>query len=143
MACKYITGPSERERQTSSLSTGRRFQPSRTAWKAARPSLNATRISKVLSYNQNAKGSREGGLEIMTALLAANPKIDGVFAINDPTAIGADLAAKQAQRSEFFIVGVDGSPDAEEALKRENSTICGDACTRSAGDGCQSGRNRL
>ena len=76
---------------------------------------------KVLSYNQNAKGSREGGLEIMTALLAANPKIDGVFAINDPTAIGADLAAKQAQRSEFFIVGVDGSPDAEEALKRENS----------------------
>lgn len=76
---------------------------------------------KLLSYNQNAKGSREGGLEIMTALLAANPKIDGVFAINDPTAIGADLAAKQAQRSEFFIVGVDGSPDGEEALKRGNS----------------------
>ncbi|EPV3570500.1 substrate-binding domain-containing protein [Escherichia coli] len=76
---------------------------------------------KVLSDNQNAKGSREGGLEVMTGLLAANPKIDGVFAINDPTAIGADLAAKQAQRNEFFIVGVDGSPDAEEALKRENS----------------------
>ncbi len=57
----------------------------------------------------------------MTSLLAANPKIDGVFAINDPTAIGADLAAKQAQRNEFFIVGVDGSPDGEEALKRENS----------------------
>jgi ABC-type sugar transport system substrate-binding protein len=47
---------------------------------------------KVLSDNQNAKGSREGGLEVMTSLLAANPKIDGVFAINDPTAIGADLA---------------------------------------------------
>ncbi len=76
---------------------------------------------KILSSNQNAKGSREGGLEVMTSLLAANPKIDGVFAINDPTAIGADLAAKQAQRSEFFIVGVDGSPDGEEALKRKNS----------------------
>ncbi|APZ04235.1 MULTISPECIES: ABC transporter substrate-binding protein [Kosakonia] len=76
---------------------------------------------KVLSDNQNAKGSREGGLEVMTSLLAANPKIDGVFAINDPTAIGADLAAKQAQRNEFFIVGVDGSPDGEEALKRKNS----------------------
>lgn len=49
----------------------------------------------------------------MTSLLAANPKIDGVFAINDPTAIGADLAAKQAQRNEFFIVGVDGSPTAK------------------------------
>lgn len=50
---------------------------------------------KVLSDNQNAKGSREGGLEVMTGLLAANPKIDGVFAINDPTAIGADLAANR------------------------------------------------
>lgn len=76
---------------------------------------------KVLSSNQNAKGSREGGLEVMTSLLAANPHIDAVFAINDPTAIGADLAAKQAQRNEFFIVGVDGSPDGEEALKRQNS----------------------
>jgi len=28
---------------------------------------------KVLSSNQNAKGSREGGLEVMTSLLAANP----------------------------------------------------------------------
>ncbi|OQP32852.1 ABC transporter substrate-binding protein [Pantoea latae] len=76
---------------------------------------------KLLSWNQNAKGSREGGLEVMTGLLSANPKVDAVFAINDPTAIGADLAAKQAQRSEFFIVGVDGSPDGEEALKRKNS----------------------
>jgi hypothetical protein len=29
---------------------------------------------KLLSHNQNAKGSREGGLEIMTSLLSANPK---------------------------------------------------------------------
>ncbi|EPF20389.1 D-ribose-binding periplasmic protein precursor [Cedecea davisae] len=78
---------------------------------------------KILSSNQNAKGSREGGLEVMTSLLAANPKIDGVFAINDPTAIGADLAAKQAQRNEFFIVGVDGSPDGEEALKRGGGSL--------------------
>ncbi|SIQ21593.1 monosaccharide ABC transporter substrate-binding protein, CUT2 family [Aeromonas sp. RU39B] len=76
---------------------------------------------KVLSSNQNGKGSREGGLEVMTSLLAAYPKIDAVFAINDPTGIGADLAAKQAQRNEFFIVGVDGSPDGEEALKRGNT----------------------
>ena len=75
---------------------------------------------KVLSYNQNAKGSREGGLEIMTSLLAANPKIDGVFATNEPTAIAADLAAKQAQRNASFIVGLDGRPDAEEELQREN-----------------------
>lgn len=80
---------------------------------------------KLLSHNQNAKGSREGGLEVMTSLLIAHPKIDAVFAINDPTAIGADLAAKQAQRSEFFIMGVDGSPDGEDALKQENSLFRG------------------
>ncbi|MDG6881503.1 D-ribose-binding periplasmic protein precursor [Phocoenobacter uteri] len=74
---------------------------------------------KVLSDNQNGKGSREGGLEVMTNLLTAYPKIDAVFAINDPSAIGAELAALQMQRKEFFIMGVDGSPDAEEALKRE------------------------
>ncbi|GJH42348.1 ABC transporter substrate-binding protein [Pasteurella canis] len=80
---------------------------------------------KVLSHNQNAKGSREGGLEVMTSLLIAHPKIDAVFAINDPTAIGADLAAKQAQRGEFFIMGVDGSPDGEEALKLSDSLFRG------------------
>lgn len=79
----------------------------------------------LLSHNQNAKGSREGGLEVMTSLLIAHPKIDAVFAINDPTAIGADLAAKQAQRKEFFIMGVDGSPDGEDALKQANSLFKG------------------
>ena len=76
---------------------------------------------KVLSQDQNAGGSRDGGLRIMTDLLSANPKVDAVFAINDPTGIGCDLAAKQANRKEFFIVGVDGSPDGEVALKDASS----------------------
>lgn len=76
---------------------------------------------KILSQDQNAGGSRDGGLRVMTDLLTANPKLDAVFAINDPTGIGCDLAAKQANRSEFFIVGVDGSPDAVAALKSKGS----------------------
>lgn len=76
---------------------------------------------KILSKDQNAGGSRDGGLRVMTDLLTANPKLDAVFAINDPTAIGCDLAAKQAQRKEFFIAGVDGSPDGVAALKSKNS----------------------
>ncbi len=76
---------------------------------------------KVLSQDQNAGGSRDGGLRVMTDLLSANPKIDAIFGINDPTAIGADLAARQADRKEFFILGVDGSPDGEAALKAKNS----------------------
>ncbi len=76
---------------------------------------------KILSDNQNGRGSREGGLETMSNLLIAFPKIDAVFAINDPTGTGADLAARQAKRTEFFIVGVDGAPVAVEALKDKDS----------------------
>lgn len=71
---------------------------------------------KVLSKDQNAEGSREGGLRVMTDILTTFPKIDAVFAINDPSGIGVDLAANQAQRKEFFIVGVDGAPEAIKAI---------------------------
>lgn len=73
----------------------------------------------ILSQDQNAEGSREGGLRVMSDLLTSFPDIDAVFAINDPTGIGAELAAQQAGRDEFFIVGVDGAPEAVEALQRE------------------------
>jgi ribose transport system substrate-binding protein len=82
---------------------------------------------KILSQDQNAGGSRDGGLRVMTDLLTAFPKIDAVFAINDPTAIGCDLAAKQAQRKDFFIVGVDGAPDVVPSLKDPNSLIAASA----------------
>lgn len=72
---------------------------------------------KVLSRDQNAEGNRDGGLRVMSDLLTSFPKIDAVFAINDPTGIGAELAAKQAKRSELFIVGVDGAPEAKTAIE--------------------------
>lgn len=71
---------------------------------------------KILSKDQNAEGSREGGLRVMTDILTTFPKINAVFAINDPSGIGIDLAANQAQRKEFFIVGVDGAPEAIKAI---------------------------
>jgi ribose transport system substrate-binding protein len=70
----------------------------------------------ILSRDQNGEGSRDGGLRVMSDLLTAFAHIDAVFAINDPTGIGADLAAVQARRSEFFIVGVDGAPEAQQAI---------------------------
>lgn len=78
---------------------------------------------KILSDTQNCQGSREGGLDAMTNLLTAYPQIDAVFTINDPCAIGADLAAKQAQRTDFFITSVDGAPEAALALKDEGSLL--------------------
>ncbi len=78
---------------------------------------------KVLSDNQDAKGSRDGGLQVMQGLLTRYPHIDGVFAINDPSAIGCDLAAKQLHRTELKIASVDGSPDIEASLKQPGSLI--------------------
>ncbi|MBP0579847.1 ABC transporter substrate-binding protein [Labrys sp. LIt4] len=72
---------------------------------------------KILSDDQDGKGSRDGGMAVAQGYLTRFPKIDAIFTINDPQAIGTALAAKQAGRSEFFITSVDGSPDIEAALK--------------------------
>jgi ribose transport system substrate-binding protein len=82
---------------------------------------------KILSQDQNAGGSRDGGMRVMTDLMSAFPKIDAVFAINDPTAIGCDLAAKQQRRKDFFIVSVDGAPDVVPLLKDTASLIAATA----------------
>jgi ribose transport system substrate-binding protein len=82
---------------------------------------------KILSDNQDGKASREGGLAVMQSLLTRFAKIDGVFGANDPTAIGADLAAKQLNRKEMIIAGVDGSPDIVASLKSKSSLIVSSA----------------
>ncbi|NPU69852.1 ABC transporter substrate-binding protein [Bradyrhizobium sp. 83012] len=72
---------------------------------------------KLLSSDQDGKGSREGGLTVTQGYLTRYPKIDAIFAINDPQAIGTDLAARQQQRTGIIITAVDGAPDIEAALK--------------------------
>ncbi|SDD30157.1 ABC transporter substrate-binding protein [Paraburkholderia lycopersici] len=74
---------------------------------------------KILSDDQDGKGSREGGMNAMQGYLTRFPKLDGLFAINDPQAIGSDLAAKQLHRSNIVITSVDGAPDIETALKTD------------------------
>jgi ribose transport system substrate-binding protein len=74
---------------------------------------------KVLSDDQDGKGSREGGMNVMLGHLTRFPKIDAVFAINDPQAIGTDLAARQLKRKGIVITSVDGAPDIENALKSD------------------------
>ncbi len=72
---------------------------------------------KLLSSDQDAKGSRDGGLNVMQGYLTRFPSIQGLFAINDPQAIGSDLAAKQLNRTGIVITSVDGAPDIVGALK--------------------------
>ncbi|GEP01618.1 ABC transporter substrate-binding protein [Methylobacterium haplocladii] len=72
---------------------------------------------KILSDDQDGKGSREGGLASMQGYITRFSDIAGVFTINDPQAIGSDLAAKQLGRKNIVITSVDGAPDIENALK--------------------------
>ncbi|WP_235001644.1 substrate-binding domain-containing protein [Halobacillus sp. Marseille-P3879] len=88
--------------------------------------INGTDIEVIAK--QNGEGSREKGLQVMESILQANEEgtIDAVFANNDPVAIGAEIAQHQAEREdEFYIVGVDGSPDVIEAMSKEGSSIAG------------------
>ncbi|PMX29425.1 MULTISPECIES: ABC transporter substrate-binding protein [unclassified Pseudomonas] len=87
--------------------------------KGCKSALAAAPDIKVLSDDQDGKGSREGGLNAMQGYLTRFPSIDGLFAINDPQAIGSDLAAKQLKRSGIIITSVDGAPDIEHALKTD------------------------
>ena len=72
---------------------------------------------KILSSDQDAKGSRDGGLSVAQSLLTRFPDVQALFAINDPQVIGSDLAAKQLGRKDIVMTSVDGAPDIENALK--------------------------
>ncbi|MBD0378713.1 substrate-binding domain-containing protein [Paenibacillus sedimenti] len=73
---------------------------------------------------KNGHGNRDISLSMMETILQAYKKgeIDAVFATNDPSGVGAKIAAEQAGRDkEMFIVGVDGAPDAIKAIKEGKS----------------------
>ena len=59
-------------------------------------------------------------------MLQANPNLKGIFAINDPSALGAVAALEEAGRqSEVIVVSVDGQPEGRRAVLE--GKIYGDA----------------
>jgi ribose transport system substrate-binding protein len=78
---------------------------------------------KLVSSDQDGKGSRDGGMAVMQGYLIRYPDIAGVFCINDPQAIGSSLAAKQTHRNNIVITSVDGAPDIVSALQEQNAMI--------------------
>ena len=72
---------------------------------------------------QSGTNDRASALQVTTDMLTANAEVDGIFAINDPSALGADLAVQQAGRDGIVIVGVDGSPEAVKAMTDEGSNL--------------------
>jgi ribose transport system substrate-binding protein len=76
---------------------------------------------------QNGDNGREQALTLTTDMLTANPDVVGIFAINDPSALGANLAAQQAGKNTLVITGVDGSPEAVEEMSTPGSMFRGTA----------------
>lgn len=65
----------------------------------------------------SAKGNREEGYNVATDILQAHPDIVGIFAINDPSALGAHAAVQKAGKTDqITIVGFDASPAGKQAV---------------------------
>lgn len=64
---------------------------------------------------QRGDNSRDKALPVATDILTANPDIVGIFAINDPTAAGVQLAAQQ-KGMDIVITSVDGAKTAVDVI---------------------------
>lgn len=82
---------------------------------------------RLVSDRFNAGGTFGGGLEAMTFLLSQHPSINGVFAINDPSALGAAEAATMAGQEDVLITSVDGSDQVLAALAANHPNLIGTA----------------
>ena len=66
----------------------------------------------------NGQGVRDKALLATADALQAHPDLQGIFGINDDSALGALDAAEQFQRSNLVIVGYDAIPQAVDAIMR-------------------------
>lgn len=65
----------------------------------------------------SGKGSRDGGYAVTTDILQAHPDIAGIFAINDPSALGAYAAVvKAGKEKNITVVAFDASPAGKQAV---------------------------
>jgi ribose transport system substrate-binding protein len=66
----------------------------------------------------NGQAVRDKSLEVTADVLQANPRLDGIFGINDASALGALDAVEQFKRTNIIIVGYDATPPAADAITR-------------------------
>ncbi len=65
----------------------------------------------------SAKGNRNDGYAVATDILQAHPNIVGIFAINDPSALGAYAAVVKAGKTDQIrVIGFDASPAGKQAV---------------------------
>jgi ribose transport system substrate-binding protein len=69
---------------------------------------------------QNGRQERDVALTVTENILSANPRLKGIFSVNDVGSMGS-LAAIKASGRDVKLTSVDGSPDACNAIKQPNS----------------------
>jgi ribose transport system substrate-binding protein len=63
-------------------------------------------------------GAKDKGFKVAEDMLQAQPELRGIFAINDPSALGARAALEKAGRADHvMLVGFDGQPEGLQAIK--------------------------
>jgi ribose transport system substrate-binding protein len=63
-------------------------------------------------------GAKDRGAKATEDLLQSTPDIAGIFAINDPSALGALAALERAGKAErVVLIGFDGQPDGKRAIR--------------------------
>ena len=123
IACQYIVDHLKGEEGKVIILNGPQVSPIADRVKGCHAVLARHPGITVLSDNQNALASRDGGFAVGQSLLTKFQAVDAVFAVNDQSAIGFELAAKQAHRTRLFIASVDGAPDIVDEIKDRNSLI--------------------
>jgi ribose transport system substrate-binding protein len=66
----------------------------------------------------NGQGVRDRAMQAASDVLQAHPDIQGIFGINDDSALGALDAAQQFKRMNVAIIGYDATPPAVDAITK-------------------------
>ena len=80
---------------------------------------NKTATGKIEIVSElDGNGDRTKGYQSTADALQAHENLDAIFAINDPSALGAYTAVKEAKRDDKIkIIGFDGQLDGKQAIK--------------------------
>ncbi len=69
----------------------------------------------------NGEGVRDKALQVAADILQAHPDLNGVFGINDDSALGTLDAVQQFKREGLIIVGYDATPPAVDAIMKDTA----------------------
>lgn len=72
--------------------------------------------------SQPGDWEREKSMNVATNMLQANPDIDVFYGLSDEMALGASQACKAAGKKGVTIIGIDGNPNAIEAVAKGDIT---------------------